>query len=253
MKKKVQNHPHHVLMFRAPISTRNTQIQSKVLRGLPEDKLDKALEDVLAVEATDESREKLVMHNMREAFFYGRHVSYNALEDDEVFSAVYLALMQAVKNYKPNMKKSIRFFGYAKPYIRGVVYKELKTRFRVVKNSKHESIQIFANDNYMTDDEAEGGVRQASIFGSVQPEYDQIDTNERITLVRSAMKRVLSEHERMVVELCYFGRFDFRAIARMLGVTRSAVFNSHLRAMKKVKFLLKRETELFDASGSKTI
>jgi RNA polymerase sigma factor (sigma-70 family) len=205
-----------------------------LLCGVPEEKLLAETEDALAREATEDSRNKLVLHNMREAFYYARHVCRGRLPEDEIFSAVYGALAHAVKNYKPGTKLGIRFFAYAKPYVRGAICKEWKTK-DVVKNAKHESLD---KDIGVDDDLIGGeldGAKQWEVEAARDPEFESIHIGEQMEFLKPLLHSLLSDHERMVIELAYFGHFNFEDIAKQLGVTRSAVQNTHTRAIQKLR------------------
>jgi RNA polymerase sigma factor FliA len=235
--------------------------EPRALKGIPSEKLNIEQEDALAREATPESLEKLLMHNVREAFFYARHFCHGKLPEEEILSAVYKALSRAVRNYKPGTKAGIRFFGYAKPYVRGGIFKEWKFK-DVVKHAKHETLAgaITEDRPRNSDDEPErkddcnllaqltqklrGNFENFKYAEpSMEPEYDVIDLRERLKLVRDAMRN-LTDHERMVVELVYLGHLDFRTVAEHLGVSRSAIRNTHTLALQKIRVNLGRKGKL---------
>ena len=231
---------------------------SEILKGVPEQKLSVEAEDGLARDATDDSKNQLVLHNMREAFFYALHICRGKLPGDEVFSAAYLALSHAAKNYKPGTKPGIRFFAYAKPYVRGAICKEWKSK-DVVKNAKHESLDLPGEtDYYLTeqaanDCAAENNSIEADEFdrlGCCDPEFAAIQINDQMALLKPMLRSLLSDHERMVIELAYFGHYNFEDIGKQLGVTRSAVQNTHTRAIQKLRAGITRKQKLLKKTGS---
>lgn len=226
--------------------------QDDLLNGIPKDKLTVPDEDKLAREATEESLAKLVLHNVREAFVYARHVCRAKLSDEEVLSAAYLALTQAVQNYKPGTKPGIRFFAYAKPYVRGVIFREWKSR-DVVKNAKHESLDVpaqpcpqwplFSTEEAILDPDMKYECEPA---GHCEPDFASIALHEKLDVLKPLIRSALSEHERMVVELAYFGHFNFEDIGRKLGVTGAAIQNTHTRAIRKLRDAAAQNPELFN-------
>jgi RNA polymerase sigma factor (sigma-70 family) len=231
--------------------------ESIVLRGLPTKKLTPEVEDILARSG---KLEDLVLHNMREGFFYARHVSKGKMPEDEVFSAVYRALEHAARNYKPGTKEGIRFFAYAKCYVRGSLSKEWNSK-NVVKHAKHESLDVPSQtcrgqdnkDSWAREDEEQNRASSSNneakkweALEYAEPEFGLVHLHEQLEAIRPAMKSVLSDHERMVIELCYFGHYNFEEIGARLGVSRSAVQNAHTRGLRKLRSILARKPELFE-------
>lgn len=222
-----------------------------ILRGLPTEKLTPEVEDQLSREG---KLDTLVLHNMREGFFYARHVCRGKLPEDEVFSAVYRALEHASRNYKPGTKVGIRFFAYAKPYVRGALSREWKSK-DVVKHAKHESLDVpssftsnLLNSEYdHNHDDDPATMASASKWEEndhTEPEYELIHLREQLEALRPVLRSELSDHERMVIELCYFGHFNFEEIGVRLGVSRSAIQNAHTRAMRKIRAVLLKKKEV---------
>lgn len=220
-----------------------------LLRGLPTEKLEMEREDALAAAGSETDRETIVLHNMREAFFYARHVCHGKLPEDEIYSAVYGALAHAVRNYRPGTKVGVRFFAYAKPYIRGALCKEWKAK-NVVKHADHETLSApeeQLNDTHDCAWEDRDGMSILSKWETQEnqePAFDEIHLREQLEVIRPILKSHLSEHERMIIELTYSGQHNFEELSKLLGVTRSAVQNSHTRAIRKVRAALRRKQRL---------
>lgn len=213
----------------------------QLLTGLPTEKLSPEQENNCT---TPYDLEQLILHNMREGFFYARHVCRGRLPEDEVYSLVYAALAHAAKNYRPGTKISIRFFAYAKPYIRGGICRAWRAK-DVVKNSKgEESIEASINSTSESDTEEENQKWEAE--QSVEPEFESIHMAEQFELLKPLVQSVLSDQERMVIELKYFGHYNFEEIGKQLGVTRSAIQNCHARALRKLRVAITRQSKLFN-------
>jgi RNA polymerase sigma factor (sigma-70 family) len=229
-----------------------------LLSSLPEAKLTIAQE--IACARTEKGREKLVLHTMRDAFYYAKGVSRSLLPDDELFSLAYSAVRHAANNYKPERNHRFaksRFMGYAKPYIRGEISRAWRAR-DTVKNgvtvSMQSSREIGEVGEFLGDSVLASPIRLEDCFNdvcagtfAVEPEFDAIDLRERWAMVKDVIDRELSDQEKMVLDLFYRGGFDFSKIGKMLGVSRSAIQFTHVRALKKVRCALMKNGRLFNS------
>jgi len=228
---------------------------SKILDGLPgEGTMSPLVEDQLATKIqqhqNEEDKNTLVLHNMREGIRYAMGVSKNHLPEDEIMSTVYIALSKASKNFKPG---GIRFFGYAKPYIRGEICLLWKQKDVVKNASRHESIEgkpPLRRVNYFSDQEQEvekvdeKDHRLDEDF--VLPDYKGIDLREKWEMVEPLMNKILNERENMVLQLFYIGGMSFHTIGQKLvpKMDRPAIQHIHLRALKKLRTALAKNKAL---------
>lgn len=200
--------------------------------------------------------ETVVLYNMKEGFYYSKSITKMRLSDGEVFSFVYRALLSAAKNYDPSKNKKFiksRFFGYAKPYLRGEAFKEMQSNlkdfgfFQVldITDSSEGLVTAQDNDAHVTSssiraklDTSPSGqsyyYAEGNIIPIVEPDYDGMDIRERWDTIKPVLK-VLNENERMVLDLHYWGGFNFQKIGNMVGLTRSAIQYTHSCALKKIK------------------
>jgi len=206
-----------------------------ILSGLPETPL--TLKQESAAVKTAAGRTKLVLANMREAFSYSKNTSHGQLPDGDLFSLCYTALTNAAKNYKPNLNRRFaesRFFGYAKPYIRGEI-RRTWSRLKIVANG--ECVEYI--DEIQTDEDSEDKkcsyIKLLNPPNLVEPEFDKIHIKERWARVAPILAWELNDQERMIVDLHYRGGFNFKEIGRMLEITRSAVQGTHSHALRKVR------------------
>jgi DNA-directed RNA polymerase specialized sigma subunit len=79
-----------------------------------------------------------------------------------------------------------------------------------------------------------------------EPDFKSIEMRERLAMIKPIMESKLSESERMVLDLAYSGGYNFDEIGTMLTpkVTRSAVQQTHARALKKLRAELGRQKKL---------
>ena len=230
---------------------------SKILQGLPEEKLTPTEEEYLARWALQTPGEpepihKLTLHNLREALPYATRCCRGALREDEIFSVCYAALMKAAKNFRPG---GIRFFAYSKVYVRGELSRTWKTKDVVRSSSLHETevepelprlgLRTLTDS---AEDEKEKSDGRVDVIepNFVEPAFASIDLKERWSLVAPLIGSALNERERTVVQLYYESGFSFEEIGDLLvpSVSRAAVQSTHCRALKKLRGALIRSKKL---------
>ncbi len=178
--------------------------------------------------------ESLIMHSMREAFLYAFKCCRGNLEEGEVLSACYLALDDASKNFKPHHSARLRFFAYAKPYVRGKIIAEFRAKDVVRRARDHESIQTREDTGVYSQNE--------EFFH----EPDATHAHEEWESLKPLIDEVLSEKESMILELRYHGGLNFRQIGNLLGVSRSNTQNEHREALLKIRNKLMEKKRLFN-------
>lgn len=213
----------------------NTETPNKphegLLRGLPTDILTSEEEATLAREGDEDSRNDLALHNMREAFFYALACA-RTLPPDEIYSLCYKALSAAARNFEPG--RTSRFFAFAKPYIRGEIYRTFK-RYKVV--TKAETTEIPVEED---DDQFEAFQKATT----VEPDFQSIMAHDEWASLKPLLA-ALKEKERMVLQLFYQSGLNFRQIGDLLNVSRSDIQATHANAIKKVRCQVSRKPGLF--------
>jgi RNA polymerase sigma factor (sigma-70 family) len=227
-----------------------------VLSGLPVEKLTEAQEQELASKATDESREVLVLHTLREAFVYARTCCRQALPDDEVISLCYTALVNAARGFKPHWQ---RFFPYAKAFVRGQINREWEKKNVVRRQTGQEALlssdavdsdgggsyEVISRLDRRDSVNCNGGpdIQVKSKIFSV-PEYhgDELEavfTREMMEILRPIMAEKLTKQEQTVIEMAYFQSLNFQEVANLLGVSRAAIQAAHVAAINKLRKALR--------------
>lgn len=217
-----------------------------LLSGLPTEILTPDRENELAekIQASqdEDAINELVLHNMRDAFFYALACSRTLLADT-VYSLCYAALRYSATNFQP---RRIRFVAFSKPYIRGEIYKTFEER-KVVKNAETVSLVL---ENAEIDTPSSDATREVM---DLYHKASCVDSDIHGIMIRDEWERIrpifiekLSEKERMVLELKYEGGFNFRQIGDLLRVSRSDTQATHTRALRKVRCVLLRKKELFN-------
>lgn len=218
---------------------------NKLLEGLPRGGLGEEAEQVFTKilakykggAARDKALSQLVLSHMRDAFFYARRCCNGKLADDEIFSLCYSALERAAHRHHYSRG---RFFAYAKPYLRGAIYRKWKTMDAVRGAGRTESLD--AMDCAENDADIDPINSEDTI---ADPEFELVDLREKWELVKPLMAR-LSASERRVLELHYSGGMNFREVADLMGVTRSATQGTHSRALRKIRNALLRKGRLYE-------
>lgn len=230
------------------------------MNQIPDKPLSREEENRLAKLNTEESRNLLVMHAMHEALAYAYKCCRGNLHQDDLFSLCYDSLQSAAKNFRPNI---IRFFSYAKIYVRRGIAQMWRSKDVVRNASLHESgfeaaskpIDTRAREEDEIDesrDWADPQFHEDANFnehlgelGSVEPEFERIHLAERMKMIQPIIDRKLNEKERMVLDLFYNGDLTFEQIGKLLGVCRERTRMIHFQALKKIRCELMRQKTLF--------
>jgi RNA polymerase sigma factor (sigma-70 family) len=215
-----------------------------LLDGLPE------IGSLTREQEVESAPETLALHNMREAFLYAHKCCRGALDEDEIYSACYDALCKAAKNFKPGR---IRFFGYAKPYIRGALSQVWKTKDTMPNNKNVRARQVeplcLAQEGESEDviEEADGitGVfrkeKYKQIFPTTEPELDAIQARDEWRLVEPLISSVLTDKEQTIIALRYKSALSFERIGALLKISRQDVQLTHSVALKKLSRAAKKK------------
>lgn len=204
-----------------------------LLRGLPTETLSSETEVSLARAGDEDSRNELALHNMREAFFYALACA-RTLPPDEIYSLCYKALSAAARNFEPG--RTSRFFAFAKPYIRGEIYRTFK-RYKVVTKAETTEIPVESDE---PDDQFEAFQKATT----VEPDFQTIMAHDEWASLKPLLA-ALKEKERMVLQLFYQAGLNFRQIGDLLNVSRSDIQATHANAIKKVRCQVSRKPGLF--------
>lgn len=206
-----------------------------ILSGLPEIN---SLTPEQEVELISEPA-TLALHGMREAFYYAKKCCRGMLTDDDIYSACYDALCKAAVNFKPG---KIRFFGYAKPYIRGALSSVWKTK-DVVKHGKNGMFIVPDVDPSLEFAEEADGItgvlfkeqrKNIPLPPSIEPEMSAIQSRDEWALVEPLMKSILTDKEQAIIKLYYVSGLSFERIGKLLGSSRADCQATNSRALKKL-------------------
>jgi RNA polymerase sigma factor (sigma-70 family) len=202
----------------------------------------------------------LVLANMKEAFVYSKAVCRGKIDDGTLFSLCYTVLVMNAKRFRTG--RGTRFFSFAKVGIRGAITRYWKTAIDTEKHaSEHKDNGPISNRSPLYNIQGQEGDSYDTLLvtgfqkpidapqvdcleHSVDADYTGIDVREKMVFVDAAMRRKLTEQERMILDLVYKNGFNFEEIGKMLGLTRSAAQLSHMKAIKKIRNELLRKRQL---------
>lgn len=181
---------------------------------------------------TKKALDKLSLHNLEEAVIYTRYCGGRNLGREELISLSWIALRQAAKNYRHHKSKGIRFFAFAKAYLRGQLKAERKRKL-VVRNAEHQSMDE-VNDPPLTETTAE-------------PDFSTVESKELLAGLRPAMFLTLTDRERAIIILRYSSGFSFTEIGERIGFSRQSIQKTHFAALLKLRSVLENDRKkLFD-------
>lgn len=224
-----------------------TPQSGRLLASVPEKRLTREEETQLRAKMKqrgargEAAMNRLVIYAMRQALLYVMRCDAK-LPPDEAFSLCYHSLKRSAKCFNP---KFGRFFSYAKANLRGSAKRYWKT-CDVVRNASTHQMELPPTKNTSepldNDDDPSDSILFSTLFSMwdhAQPEFAEIDTNERWLKVAPLIKSRLTEMEQMILTLAYTSGFNFADCADLLGITRSAVQRTHSCALIKLRKALR--------------
>lgn len=181
----------------------------------------------------------LVHYSMREAFLYAGKCSKGRITSEMLTSLSYLGLCKAAKNFKPGQ---LRFFSYAKIYVRSEVFRQFRES-SVIRNVPCDHIIEIKNHGYKIDpnpDDDIQSIKHPKGAPSVDHQcehfsFDSIHSSEVWAALLPRIKDILTAKEYFVVTRHYIDDLNFREIGDELGDSRSWAQILHARALKKIR------------------
>jgi RNA polymerase sigma factor (sigma-70 family) len=199
----------------------------------------------------DEAINTLVLHNLREAFHYARRCSRESLCEDELFSLCYDALLRSAKNFKP---QGTRFFAYAKQAVRGMIYRIWRDRRVVKKISMSQCLPLDAirydEPEVLSSGDEPTPPSTKCLEAYQMPDWEGICLRDAVATIAPQLQK-LNKQEQAVIRLRYEGDYTFEEIGGLLGSSRSAIWGTHRRALKKLRSLAASKPRPFSSEHSR--
>jgi len=159
------------------------------------------------------------------------------------------ATLQLVHKFNPLLKKYARKLGYEDAYSDLLVdFLSLikKMNVRKMRNRSNGGIVLYISKsvlmNYLKKlreiNKYKQKIRLLSALNKEEQYYvesllSSFDNYERLQIV--SMKQILNQHELYIIDHLFYEGFSSSDIAQQLGISRQAVNQSKLRALKKIE------------------
>ncbi len=185
---------------------------------------------VLAKQGNEDSRQKLILHNLRLVSHIVRKYYSNAPDSEDLVSIGTIGLVKAVDTYK--IDSGIRFATYAARCIQN----EILMHFRAQKKhladvSLAETIDVDRDGNPLT---------YMDVLCTTENLGDELDKKTQIERAIRLVQNVLDEREKQIITMRYglFGiskSYTQKEIAEKLNISRSYVSRIEKSALDKLR------------------
>ncbi|MBQ9519130.1 MAG: RNA polymerase sporulation sigma factor SigK, partial [Firmicutes bacterium] len=176
------------------------------------------------------ARDKLIEHNLRLVAHIVKKYSNYRKESEDLISVGTIGLIKAVCTFKS--EKGSKLGTYAARCIENEILMCLRAQ------KKHLS-DISLQETVGVDKDGGGILLQDKIADSAKSVEDSIEEKIQLRQVSQKMKELLTERERLIINLRYgleTGKeVTQREIAKMLGISRSYVSRIETAALKKIR------------------
>lgn len=214
---------------------------SAILTGLPEDKPTTEQEESWARSGDTEA---LILNNLREAYYYCRGCYQSrSMSEGEVLSAAYEALTKAAKNFTPD---NARLLAYAKPYLRGALSAAAREKDVVKKVRDIEELTPEPDDDDDKDVEVLNKIRSSTHVPCALPDFEEMSIKEDWAEIVPMLRTLLTDKERLVLELNFRGGLNLQEIADLRGNSRAYWQLQKHNGLKKIRHCLLEKGRYFD-------
>lgn len=196
----------------------------------------------------------LVLKSLREAVEYSRHLYHGLLEDSELMSVCYSALLANARRFNPRRG---RFLQFCKARLRGAIKRNWQVR-DVVKNASMKRRQenqdmtlptfmhweTFLQNGFSDRPEIDEDFTPEPL-GVAEPDWQGIQAREQSAKIWNAIRRILKNDRAELILFCRYDQgLDFTDIAALLDMSRAGVQLAHKRSMQKLQAELAHLREL---------
>lgn len=210
--------------------------------GIFPEKLDDNVEDELIKnlfikEKHDQSRKKLIIHNLRLVGHIAK--KYESKDDsyDDLISIGTIGLIKAIDTYTPS--KLVKLATYASRCIENEI-------LMVLRSNKKHSKDILLTDSIGKDKEGEDIILEDIIYNEDSTTDDDFDKKEKIKALKQFIS-VLDDKEYKIIALRYgldnHPEYTQKEIGKMYHISRSYVSRIEKRALIKLYQEFKKQNK----------
>ena len=184
----------------------------------------------LAKSGNEDSRQKLILHNLRLVSHIVRKYYANAPDNEDLVSIGVIGLVKAVDSFKP--ETGIRFATYAARCIQNEILMHFRAQKKHMSDvSLAETIDVDRDGNPLT---------YMDIICTNENMGEELDTKTQIERALRLVKNVLDEREKQIITMRYglFGlkkSYTQKEIAQKLNISRSYVSRIEKSALEKLR------------------
>ena len=189
---------------------------------------DKLINDLFDKEKHDQSRRKLIIHNLRLVGHIAK--KYESKDDsyDDLISIGTIGLIKAIDSYTPS--KQVKLATYASKCIENEI-------LMVLRSNKKHSKNILLSDSIGKDKEGEDIILEEMIYEDDSNINEEYDKKEKIKALKQFIS-VLDDKEYQIIALRYgldnHPEYTQKEIGKMYHISRSYVSRIEKRALIKL-------------------
>jgi len=190
------------------------------------------------MQGDEEARSKLIEHNLRLVAHISKKYTVSGRDHDDIISIGTVGLIKAVSTYDVN--KGTTLATYAARCIENEILMS-------IRSEKKQAGEVSLHDSIGMDRDGNEIMLTDVLKSDETLVQDEVEMHLASEHIRSLMSEVLTDRERLVIELRFGIRNGYcmvqREIAKMLGISRSYISRIEKKALKKLKYQFEKAND----------